>query len=252
MSAKTENIMPEARDAYPVYGLDEALKIGQAVYDLGGSRAPVKKETLANHMSYAETGPSFVQRIAAARTFGLIDGRGGYSLTELGRQYYLPTNDTDRNAAAYQALQRPPVFAKIFARFQGQRLPANQLLGNIVHTESGIPASWKDKVASLFVKSATAIGAVDAQGMLKAADSMPSTREERSVDGGGESRGADERKPDEKQKPAAPGTHTHTLPLANQRKVTINAPLDITSKEIARLQQWAAVTLLIDQPTADA
>lgn len=245
MSSKNDVTLTEARDAgYPTYGLDEAIKIGQAIYDLGGSRTPVKKEMLAKHLHYAESGPSFVQRIGAAKAFGLIDGRGGYSLTDLGKRYYLPTNDTDRDTAAFAALQKPPVFAKIVARFQGQRLPSNQQLGNIIHTESSVPASWKDKVASLFVKSATAISAFDTQGTLKVPGGLPLSREE-SGTLGGEAKDLPEKQLEEIPKALA-GTHTHTLPLANQRKVTINAPLDITPAEISRIQKWVEVTLLVD------
>lgn len=254
MSAKNDMTFTDAKESgYPTYGLDEALKIGQAVYDLGGSRSPVKREMLAKHLKFAASGPSFVQRLGSARIYGLVEGRGhaGYLLTDIAKAYFLPTNETAKGEAAFQALRKPSVFAKIIDRFQGQRLPANQLLGNIIHTESGIPESWKDKVASLFVKSATAIGALDSQGVLKAVDSTPIARQEREG-GDGDSHGGEQRQPDEKQKPPPPGTHTHTLPLANQRKVTINAPLDVTPQEITRIQKWIEVTLLVDwylQPT---
>jgi hypothetical protein len=40
--------------------------------------------------------------------------------------------------------------------------------------------------------------------------------------------------------------HSYVLPLPNKRKVTVEAPLDITKAEISRLQKWIEFTLLLD------
>jgi hypothetical protein len=40
--------------------------------------------------------------------------------------------------------------------------------------------------------------------------------------------------------------HTYVLPLLKKRKVTVEAPLDITKEEIQRLQKWIEFTLLLD------
>jgi hypothetical protein len=42
------------------------------------------------------------------------------------------------------------------------------------------------------------------------------------------------------------GTHPYVLPLPNNRKVVVHAPLDITAGEIKRLQKWIEFTLQVD------
>lgn len=153
--------------AYPAYSLDEALKVAQAVSELGGSRVPVAKKVLAKHLDYAETGPSFFQRITAAKCFKLVSGWGAYSLTQPAQLYFFPTSEADRKVALISFLKAPEVFGKLVARFDGAKLPSVEMLGNMLHNDSGVPISWKDKVASLFIKSAQFAGVVDASGNLR-------------------------------------------------------------------------------------
>jgi hypothetical protein len=61
---------------YPIYDLAEAVKVAVAVRDLGGGNSPATKSLLAQQLKYAENGPSFFQRVGAAKAFGLIDGWG--------------------------------------------------------------------------------------------------------------------------------------------------------------------------------
>lgn len=153
--------------AYPLYAVDEALKIAEAVKVMGGSRAPVSKALLAKHLKYAETGPSFVQRIAAAKSYGMIDGWGSYTLTEDSKRYFYPTTEDDKLRASLSFLSIPPPFNLLIKRFDGSMLPSNEMIGNVLHQEAGIPESWKGKLASMFVRSAQFIGILDSQGILR-------------------------------------------------------------------------------------
>jgi hypothetical protein len=158
--------------SYPLYPLDEALTIAEAIRDLGGSRMAVSKALLAKHLHYAETGPSFVQRIASAKSFGMIDGWGTYSLTEHGKRFFYPTNDSDKKMALLYFLSYPAVFKALIQRFDGEKLPNNELIGNILHQNPSIPASWKDRLASMFVRSAQHAQIIDANGFLRFSDVM--------------------------------------------------------------------------------
>src|SRR6266566_2558850 len=152
--------------AYPAYPLDEALKVADAVSELGGARSAVPKSLLAKHMKYAETGPSFFQRVAAAKSFKIIDGWGSYLLTEAAKRYFFHTSETEKQAALVNFLTGPAVFEAIIKRFDGSKLPTNEMLGNVLHNEGNVPATWKDRVAALFVRSAQFAGVIDASGFL--------------------------------------------------------------------------------------
>ena len=152
--------------SYPIYALDEAMRVGQAVKELGGARQSVSKKMLAKQMNLHESGPSFFQRVAASKYFGIIEGRGNYSLSETARRYFYPQQTGEEKKALLDFLRTPPLFAKIIARFDGDALPGNQNLANIFH-DSGVPDSWKDRVATIFVRSAQFANALDANGSLR-------------------------------------------------------------------------------------
>src|SRR5580658_3431261 len=86
--------------SYPLYDLGEAVKVAEAVRDLGGGNSTVAKSLLAKHLQYAETGPSFFQRVTSTKAYGLIVGRGAYTLTELAKRYFYPTVENGKDAAA--------------------------------------------------------------------------------------------------------------------------------------------------------
>jgi hypothetical protein len=153
--------------AYPIYDLAEAIKVAEAVRELGGDRTPVSKSLLAQHLKYAETGPSFFQRLAASKSFGLLSGRGEYELTENAKRYFYPTTESEKASAGVAILSAPMAFKIIVQRFDGGKLPPNAMLGNIIQKEAKIPVSKKDTVASCFVRSAQFLGVIDAGGFLR-------------------------------------------------------------------------------------
>lgn len=153
--------------AYPLYDLAEAVKVAEAVRDLGGDRAAVSKSLLAQHLNYAETGPSFFQRVTATKSFGLVSGRGEYELTEQAKRYFFPTTETEKATAAVAILSSPSAFSVLVQRFDGGKLPTNNMLGNILQKDAKIPISKKDTVASCFVRSAQFLGVIDTNGFLR-------------------------------------------------------------------------------------
>jgi len=161
---KTEDRDQQA--SYPVYDLSEAIKVAAAVKDLGGSRAGVERELLGQHLKLAVGGPSFFQRVSAARAFGMIEGRGTYSLTDRARRFFWPTDENDQFNASVEILSNPPSFAVLVHRYSGQKLPSNEILGNVLHGQANIPLSKKDVLASIFVRSANLLKLIDQSGVL--------------------------------------------------------------------------------------
>ena len=152
---------------YPYYPLTAALRIAEAVKDLGGVRTPVKKSLLAKQLSALENSAAFAQQLASARAYGAIEGRGDSSLTETAKKYFFPTAETDKSKALLEMFATPTAFRDLLKRFDGDKLPAREILGNILHRELGIPESWKDRVSALFSNSAQSIGVIDSQGFIR-------------------------------------------------------------------------------------
>ncbi|MDQ6630671.1 MAG: hypothetical protein M3Y82_02810 [Verrucomicrobiota bacterium] len=249
-----ENDKSQQGASYPYVALANALGLSDAVKQLGGNKTPVPKSLLASTLKEDEKSQGFTFRIASAKCFGLIEGRSSYTLTEIAKRYYFPTSDSDKVEASLLFLSSPSGFAEIIKRFDGQKIPETKMLSNIFHTQYRVPESWSLRAAQFFVRSAQKIGVIDEQGFLRfdaakhgASTStneklLPPHPPEKSnpptTSGPGDSGVPN---------PMAPnGYHSYELPLANNRKVTILSPLDITPQEIKRLNKWTEFTLQVN------
>jgi len=152
---------------YPYYPLSTCLPVADAVKSLGGGKTPVSKALLASSIKEDERGQTINFKLASAKSFGLIEGRTEFSLTETAKRYYFPTNESDRQNSLLDFLAYPPAFQKLIERFDGSKLPPADILGNILHRELGVPQSWKDRVAGFFIRSAQGVAAIDEQGHLR-------------------------------------------------------------------------------------
>lgn len=164
-----ENEDAKRKGGYPYLPLNLSLKVSDAVKELGGARSGVQKSVLAKHLGDSEKSGTFSQRITAAKCFGLIQGHGAYSLTEIAKRYYFPTAEPDKSAALLEIFSSPPAFKELLRRFDGDKLPTRDILGNILHRDMGVPESWRDRIAAFFANSAQFVGVIDSQGFLRLA-----------------------------------------------------------------------------------
>ena len=153
--------------SYTYYPLASSLRIGDAVRDLGGANSAVQKSVLARHLGEPEKSPVLNQRIASAKCFGIIEGKGAFTLSDNGRRYYFPTSESDKSLALLDFLRTPTSFAEIIKRFDGTKLPPKEILANLFHREAHVPESWKDRTAAFFSNSAEIAGVLDATGFLR-------------------------------------------------------------------------------------
>jgi hypothetical protein len=169
------DIQPSTTGAkFPLLSLQNSLNVAEAVRDAGGANTEVPKSVIASHLGSSENSGAFLQRLGSARAFGLIEGRGAYRLTDDAKRYFFPADEDERRRAQLAFLASPPVFNEIIKRFDGNKLPAPGMLANILHREYGVSNSWKDRVASSFVKAAQIVGAVDGQNFLRYGASLHS------------------------------------------------------------------------------
>jgi hypothetical protein len=251
MKTPDRNNGAKAEASYPLYDLSEAVKVAEAVRDLGGGNAPVSKSLLAQHLKYAESGPSFFQRVTATKAFGLIEGRGSYSLTELAKQYFYPTVENGKESAAVKSLTFPKAFSILVQKFDGGKLPSIDMIGNIIHAEAAIPVSKKNILAGLFLRSVQFIGAIDAGGFLRCKASIAAGKSGSSTQAG---------TPTQEQKLAQASAkgqvpevfsdqeeHSLFLDKEKTKRATFNCPLFITQAEFERVCNWIKATWIIEK-----
>lgn len=164
---KSSEETPQKGPKYPYYPMSSALRIAEAVKDLGGARTPITKSLLAKHLKEEESSTAFSQQLTSAKIFGVIEGFGSYVLTEIAKHLYFPTSESDKANAMIDIFMAPPAYQELIKRFDGNRIPTKDILGNIMHRELNVPESWKDRSAALFLNSAQYVGVTDSDGILR-------------------------------------------------------------------------------------
>jgi hypothetical protein len=160
---------------YPVTSFQNALDVARAVSEAGGANAEVQNPVIAHALKSSHTSGAFAQRLSSARSYGLISGgRGGYRLTDAAKRYFFPSSESEKRLAMLEFLNAPPIFAEIIKRFDGNKIPATDMLANVLLREMKVPESWKERVARFFLKTAQEAGIMDSQGFLRYAASRQS------------------------------------------------------------------------------
>jgi hypothetical protein len=152
---------------YPYYSIQKSLELTEAVRDLGGVNSDVSKALIARHLKMDESSPSLIGVIGAAKMYGLLDGRGNYRLTEIAKRYFSPTNETDKQVALLEMVKGPPLFAALIDKFDGTRLPTQEILVNILERDHRIAESWRTRAASLFLSSIREANVIDGAGFVR-------------------------------------------------------------------------------------
>jgi hypothetical protein len=150
---------------YPYDGLARCIKLGGIIRDHGGK--DVSKAELANALGLAESAAVLYQVVASAKCFGIIEGSRDLSLTEGGRDYFSPHTESAARIAELGFFGTPRVFKSTIERFDGSKLPATNILSNLMHRQFGVPESWATRTAGLFTSSAIELNIIDANGILR-------------------------------------------------------------------------------------
>jgi hypothetical protein len=175
MTAKSQGGAPSqkrtrtATVTYPYHSLESCLKLAEAVKQIGNGRQDVDKSLLASHLKADEQSGEFAQKIASSKTYGMIEGKGVFQLSEAARAYFLPTTDPEasRKSALFKFLSTPGAFKALIDRYDGSRLESLEIMGNILSQSYGVPNSWSARVAAFFSRSASFVGALGPDSCLR-------------------------------------------------------------------------------------
>jgi hypothetical protein len=147
--------------SYPYHNLNTCLEIAAGVKDIGNGKKEVSRTLLAQHLKLDEKSGDFAQKLASTKCYGLIDGRSDFKLTDLSMGLYFPTKDPDRQkrSALLQAASSPGAFSALLEKYDGSKPPNQELMGNVLSQEMGIPESWKLRIANFFTKAMNSVAA---------------------------------------------------------------------------------------------
>jgi predicted nucleotide-binding protein len=155
---KSENNLQEKdkrkylnQSVVPIYSLEEALKVPQAILDNFGGK-PTAPFQVAMAIESTQTS-SFWRRLSgSAVAYGLTDG--GYNsakigLTELALKILSPTEEEIDKIAKVEASVRPSVLKQFFEKYNNSKFPKDSIAENVLKLEFNIPVEDASRVLEM-------------------------------------------------------------------------------------------------------
>ncbi len=156
--ADTKATKPQSGISHPYFDLEAGIRVAELVYGKGGGVASPAQ--LAAWLDYASIkSGTYLTRIAAAKHFGLIDTiNGNFSVTERAKKILAPVMPSDSIQAKIDAFEGVPLFAKVFAQFDGGKLPPVVGLENLFRDSFKIVPDRVNPAVRIFMRSAAQAG----------------------------------------------------------------------------------------------
>lgn len=143
----------------PRHTIDEALRVVKAIADNYGKQ-PTKPIDVAAAMGMAPTTGNFITLTGAAVAYGFTEGGSkadAISLTDLGRRVVAPTEEGDDLEAKREALMRPRVVREFLTKYDGSRLPREDIGQNVLEG-MGVISKATERTLKLIQESADNLG----------------------------------------------------------------------------------------------
>jgi hypothetical protein len=138
--------------SFPYGDLDDAVEVAKALHDHRGGRSELGD--LAAVLHHTVKSGTFRVRMATARIFGVIEGRGTVSLSQLGQR--IVDSKTEKQARVDAFLQ-VPLYKAIYDNHAGATLPGDKGLENEMK-ELGVSEKQAHRARQAFQRSAEQAG----------------------------------------------------------------------------------------------
>ncbi|MFH1623471.1 MAG: hypothetical protein ABIA12_03105 [Candidatus Aenigmatarchaeota archaeon] len=118
---------------FPVIHLDDAIEIARRVKELGSAAdVPAMERVLGIR------GGALARKLASARRWGLIEGKGQLRLTNLAKDMFFYVSEDQPAAAKIRAFLGVPMFRELYEMFSREGiLPKDELLRNLIVARYG-------------------------------------------------------------------------------------------------------------------
>lgn len=149
---------PQGAARFPVYDLGDSIEVVRRLHhELGGSATSPE---LAARLGYSGVqNGAFINRLASARMFGLLDGTADrLTLSQRAQAILMPEDEAMEAAALADAFEAVPVFKAFYDAYDGRALPAHGGRLNALQTRFEVPADRVANVLSRLERSAERAG----------------------------------------------------------------------------------------------
>lgn len=163
---------------YPRASLRAALQLAEAVDSFAGNCSiQLAAEKLGKKVSGA-----FQAQISAAVKYGLIDSKAGkLTITSLYRSFKLAYTPEESAQYLQNALLAPPLFASIYQKFKGQKLPITHF-EKMLMREFEVPDDLASRVSSYFLDGAKLAGLLNSENALIGTGTADNTEPEEVIE----------------------------------------------------------------------
>ncbi|SRR6266568_3866930 len=157
---------PKSRSgvSFPYYTLEKSIEVADVMHQRAGGVCD--RAQLAALLGYSGTNSgTFLTRVAAAKMFGLIEQDGGnLRISARGKTIVAPISDAQAQRAKIEAFLSVELFKKVFEAFNGQSLPAEAGLKNLLETQFNVVKDRVGPTVSIMLQSADQAGFFKAAG----------------------------------------------------------------------------------------
>lgn len=159
---KADRVGPTFR--FPVYDLADCVVAAKAIHEKGGGAAT--SDHLAAYLGYKSTANgSYINRVAAAKLFGLIEGPPSrIVITTLAQKILMPIQISDQRQGLIDAFMRVPLFKAIYDEYHGKELPPAFGMKNALRTMFGVTPQRVDQAYRALINSAETAGFFEVRG----------------------------------------------------------------------------------------
>jgi hypothetical protein len=149
---------------FPVYALADSVLAAKAIHEKGGGAAT--NDHLAAFLGYRSSkNGAFVNRVASAKLFGLIEGPPTrLVITGRAQKILMPINVGDPKQALIDAFLSVPLYAAIYRENQGKELPPEFGMKNALRNVFGVVPGRIDEAYRAFMASADTAGFFEIRG----------------------------------------------------------------------------------------
>ena len=141
--------------SFPYMDLDDAIQVAVALHNTTGS-SPSQHDQLAAALGLSMSSSGYRTRLAAARTFGLIETErgGGVRLSELGERIVDPDEQRRAKVTAFLNVE---LYKALHEQLRGKVVPPAGALERMM-AQLGVAPKQTDRARQAFTSSAEAAG----------------------------------------------------------------------------------------------
>lgn len=144
---------------YPKYDLDQSVDVARKIHERGAG-STLSSHELAALLDYSGTNNgAYLNRVAAARLFGLIDGQAdAISVTDRAERILRPDYPETAEQARLEAFRIIPLYSAFLEAFRGRELPDSKGMANALVTRFKVPEPEAGQILGRLLRSAGQAG----------------------------------------------------------------------------------------------